>query len=112
MLETVLSKRRKRLKESRRQRALKMLDAASLVLYKDGASAVYVFGSLLRPLEFNEQSDVDIAVKGIDEDKWSSVFVKLEHIFKDMPFELIFLEDHIRPEIRMKIEKEGALWKR
>ncbi|MBI5026242.1 MAG: nucleotidyltransferase domain-containing protein [Nitrospirae bacterium] len=112
MAETILSKRRKELKESLRQNALKRLKEAGRMLYGEGAEGVYVFGSVLRPLEFNEHSDVDIAIKGISEDKRSSVTVRLEEIFKGMPFDVVFLEDDLRPEIREKIKKEGILWSR
>lgn len=112
MTETVLSKRRKELKERLRQKALKRLEFAVKSLYDRGAKKVYVFGSVLRPMEFNEYSDVDIAVKGIPEDKWHSVIGKLEDIFREMPFDIVFLEDDLRPEVRERIKKEGILWKR
>ncbi|WP_333654990.1 nucleotidyltransferase family protein [Dissulfurispira sp.] len=111
MAETVLSKRRRELKENLRQKALQRLKEAGALLYDEGAGDVYVFGSILRPSEFNEHSDVDIAVKGIPEDKRVYVTVRLEEIFKGMPFDIVFLEDDLRPEIREKIKKEGMLWK-
>lgn len=39
------------------------------------------------------------------------VMRRLEEIFNDMPFDLIFLEDNIRPEIREIIKKEVRQWK-
>ncbi len=111
MAETILSKRRRQLKESLRQKALQRLKEAVLFLYDEGAEAVYIFGSVLKPLEFNEHSDIDIAVWGIAEDKRTYVTVKIEEIFREMPFDIIFLEDDLRPEIREKIKKEGVLWK-
>lgn len=111
MSETVLSKRRRELKENLRQKALQKLKEAGVLLYNEGAEGVYVFGSVLRPLEFNEHSDIDIAVKGIPEDKRVYVTVRLEDIFKGMPFDVVFLEDDIRHEIRERIKKEGTLWK-
>lgn len=65
MAETILSKRRRQLKENLRQKALQRLKEAGALLYDEGAGDVYVFGSILRPSEFNEHSDIDIAVKGI-----------------------------------------------
>ncbi len=111
MPETVLSERRRQLKDRLRQNALKRLELAVKSLYDNGAEEFYVFGSVLRPCEFNEQSDVDIAVKGIPEAKWHSVTSKLEEIFKDMLFDILFLEDDLRPEDRERIKKEGILWK-
>jgi predicted nucleotidyltransferase len=111
MSESVLSKRRRQLKENLRQKALQKLKEAGVLLYNEGAAGVYVFGSVLRPSEFNEHSDIDIAVKGIPEDKRVYVTVRLEEIFKGMPFDIVFLEDDLRPEIRERIKKEGILWK-
>lgn len=81
------------------------------LLYDEGAMDVYVFGSVLRPSEFNEHSDVDIAVKGIPDKKRVSVTVRLEEVFKEIPFDILFLEDELRPEVRERIKKEGILWK-
>ncbi len=110
--ETVLSKRRRELKESLRQKALERLKSATALLYAEGAEDVYVFGSVVKPSEFNEHSDVDIAVQGISEDKKSSAQSGLEEIFGEIPFDLIFLEDALRPEIRERIRREGMRWKR
>lgn len=112
MVETVLSRRRRELKENLRQKTLQRLKEAGAMLYDAGAEGVYVFGSILRPSEFNEHSDVDIAVKGIPEDKRGYVIVRLEEIFKGVPFDIVFFEDDIRHEIRERIKKEGILWKR
>ncbi|MCL4537322.1 MAG: nucleotidyltransferase domain-containing protein [Nitrospirae bacterium] len=112
MAETVLSKRRRELKENLRQKALQRLEQAVRLLYSEGAEDVYVFGSVLRPLEFNEHSDVDIAVKGIPEDRRVFVTVSLEGIFGEVPFDIVFLEDDLRSEIRDRIKKDGVLWKR
>jgi len=111
MAETVLSKRRRQLKETFRQKALQKLKEAVALLYNEGAAGVYVFGSVLRPSEFNEHSDIDIAVKGIGENKRTRVTVRIEEIFGEMPFDIVFLEDDMRPEIRERIKKEGVLWK-
>lgn len=111
MPETVLTRRRRELKENLRQKALQRLKEAVVLLYAEGAEDVYVFGSVLRPLEFNEHSDVDIAVKGIPDKRRVSVTVRLEEIFKDFPFDIVFLEDDLRPEVRERIKKEGILWK-
>jgi len=110
MAETVLSKRRGELKEKLRQKALSRLKAAAAMLYTEGAESVFVFGSVLRPLEFNEHSDVDIAVSGIAEDKRGIVITSLETIFRGMQFDIMFLEDDLRPEISERIKREGMLW--
>ncbi|MEW6569772.1 MAG: nucleotidyltransferase domain-containing protein [Nitrospirota bacterium] len=112
MAGTQLTKRRKELKEKLRKKALQRLEEATVLLYNEGAEEVYVFGSVLKALEFNEQSDADIAVKGIPEDKRPAVTGKLESLFKEIPFDIVFLEEDLRPEVRERIKKEGILWKR
>jgi len=109
--ETVLSKRRRELKEALRQKALDRLGPATALLYAEGAEEVYVFGSVLKPAEFNEHSDVDIAVKGITGSNKLSIESRLEELFVDIPFDIVFLEDAVRPEITARILKEGLLWK-
>jgi predicted nucleotidyltransferase len=111
-MDTVLSKRRRELKESLRQKAFQRIEQAAALLYAEGAEDVYAFGSVLKPSEFNEHSDVDIAVNGIPEEKRIEVEGRLEDIFADVPFDIIFLEEPVRPEIRAKIRREGIKWKR
>ncbi len=110
-METILSKRRRELKESLRQRALVKLGRAASALYQEGAEDVIAFGSVLKPAEFNERSDVDIAVKGIPEHERHRILTMLEDIFADMIFDAVFLEDELRPEVRTRIQREGVRWK-
>lgn len=111
MKETVLQKRRKYLRESFRQKALKKIDKIAQKLYSLGAHEVYVFGSVLKPELFDENSDVDMAVKGLSADKKYRALREVEEIFEDIPFDLIFLDEELRQEIRERIEKEGIVWK-
>ncbi len=69
------------------------------------------FGSVLKEGYFDEHSDVDIAVSGIPAELKIISYRALEDIFKDIPFDLLFLDEPLRPEIRKRIEKEGILWK-
>jgi predicted nucleotidyltransferase len=108
---TMLSKRRKELKEYLRQRALKRLGGAITLLYAEGAKDVYVFGTVLKPQEFNEHSDVDIAARGVPENKKGYIIRKLEEIFAEIPFDVVFVDESLRPEIREKIQKEGIRWR-
>ncbi len=106
----MLSKRRAFLKEDLRQKALKLFSWAAAELYAAGAEAVYLFGSVLKPGAFDERSDVDIAVKGIPMGRRPAAERRVDEIFLDVSFDLIFFEDAVRPEIRERILKEGVLW--
>jgi len=72
---------------------------------------VYIFGSLIKPELFDEMSDVDIYVKGLSQENRKSVFTKMEEIFGNVKFDLLFDDDMIRQDIAEKIEREGKLWK-
>lgn len=111
-MNTVLSERRRFLKEILRHKAREMLARAAELLYAEGAEEVLAFASVLKPEGFDEHSDVDIAVKGLTEEKKLSVERKLEDIFVDIAFDVVFLEDEIRSEIRERIQREGMTWKR
>lgn len=111
MTETVLQKRRKFLREKYRNRALKRINVAVKELYNLGATQVYIFGSVLKPEIFDENSDIDIAVRGISDNIKPLALRQIEEIFREIPFDLIFLDEDIRPEIREKIEREGIIWK-
>lgn len=111
MKETILQKRRRYLRELYRQRALRKVDKVAQKLYSLGAYEVYVFGSVLKPELFDENSDVDMAVKGLTADNKYKALREVEEIFGDVPFDLLFLDEELRPEIRDRIEREGLLWK-
>ena len=59
--------RRKRLEVRRARAWLVAEQAAALLRDKHGAQRVVVFGSVLKPARFHEESDVDLAVWGLDE---------------------------------------------
>ena len=109
-METVLSKRRRLLKERRRREALRRLGNAAELLYAEGARDVYIFGSVIKPLAFDERSDVDIAVSGLSGERYVSAVKKLEEVLGEIPFDLIFLEERVRPEVKNRIMKEGIRW--
>lgn len=111
-MSTVFSERRRFLKEVLRHKAREMLARAAELLYAEGAEEVIAFGSVLKSGGFDDHSDVDIAVKGLADAKKLAVERKLEDIFVDIAFDVIFLEDEVRAEIREKIQREGMIWKR
>lgn len=111
MSETKLSKRRKEIKKKRFDAAVRKMDAVSSFLYNAGAKSVYVFGSLLYPVLFDEMSDVDIYVEGLPSEKRKGIYAKIEEIFGEVKFDLFFDDDPLRAHIKQKIMKEGKLWK-
>ena len=56
----------------------KDIDTAIGILKEEGCSEVYIFGSVASG-ESNENSDIDIAVKGIKAEKFFKIYAKLSN---------------------------------
>ena len=110
-METTLRKRRRELALRHYHEACSRLKPAVDFLYGNGATEVYLFGSITNKERFTEHSDIDIAVKGISEDKQLDIEGKLSDILQGIEYDLVFWEENIRIEIRQRIEKEAILWK-
>ena len=113
IMETPLKKRRQALCNRRYNHSREKLKIAVNYLYQEGAKEVYLFGSIASPEKFTEHSDIDLAVKGIPEEKHLEVEGRLEDILGDVEYDILFLEDekHIRKEIIKRIKEEAILWK-
>ncbi len=110
-METILKKRRKEVRLRRYHEARRRLKPAVEFLYENGATEVYLFGSVTDPEKFTEHSDIDIAVKGIPENRHLEVEGKLEDLLGGFEYDILFLEKgDIREEIRKRIKKEAVLW--
>jgi len=111
-METSLKRRRLALRSKRYDEACKKLGLAVNYLYREGAKEVRLFGSVTSPERFTEHSDIDLAVRGIPEEKRLEVEGKLEDIFGDMDYDILFLEEekYLRKEILKRIEEEAVLW--
>lgn len=111
-METLLKKRRKELCLKRYNEANKRLKPVVDLLYREGADEVLLFGSITSPERFTERSDIDIAVRGISEDKRLDVEGRIADLFGDFEYDILFLEDEveIRKEILEKIRAEAIVW--
>ena len=93
-------------RESRR-RALGDVERIKRYLSDDiGAKEIYLFGSIIRE-DFRKDSDIDIAISGLDERKFFSIWSKLDE-FTDFDVELVDLDerdDFFREQIRKRGEK-------
>lgn len=99
---SLLSKRRRELKKRHYDETVNCLNEYVKWLYENGASKVYVFGSLLKEELFSETSDVDIYVEGLSKNKSLEALKRAEEIFGDIKFDVIFDIDIIREEIIKK----------
>jgi len=112
-METRLKKRRLLLCRKRYDEAQRKLRRAVDYLYHEGAKEVCLFGSITSPERFTEHSDIDLAVRGIADEKRLEVEGKLEDILGDIEYDVLFLEEerYLRKEIRERMHKEMILWK-
>lgn len=85
---------RQQLREERRAAALAFAqDAAALLKNAYGAERVILFGSLARQGIFDERSDVDLAVQGLDERRYCRALAQLMNLQPDISVDLIRLEE-------------------
>jgi|SRR5208337_3264497 len=79
-------------------------------LYEQGARRVFLFGSIVKPELFMRDSDIDIAVEGLPDDKSLIVEAGLIDILYPYDFDLIVLgcKDVIaREEIIEAVKRDG-----
>ncbi len=92
-----------------RKRAMAVARRGADLLKKEyGADAVYLFGSLAEePSVFDERSDVDLAVRGLDEAVYYRAVSRLLDL--DHAFDVDLVQLETAPEgLVTKIETEGA----
>lgn len=81
--------------------------AAALLRERFGANQVVVFGSLVRRELFYPQSDVDLAVWGLDERRYYRAVADLLALDPAIEIDLVMVED--APfTLRASIEREGV----
>ena len=80
--------------KQRQADALAMVDEAAVLLKTAyGADKVVLFGSLTRKEIFDEHSDVDLAVQGLDEQVYYRVLAELMNIRPEIDIDLIRMEE-------------------
>lgn len=92
---------------NRRRRArLAARKAAKLLKTEFGAKEVILFGSLARRVGFTRWSDIDLAVRGIDPDRFFAAFGAVERIDMNFQVDLVELET-CSPALFKSIEEDG-----
>ena len=80
---------------------------AQVLVHEFGASRVYLFGSLVQDGQFQERSDVDLAVEGIAPERFFKVWAAAG-ARTDVPIELVDL-DEVGEPMRTLILQYGEL---
>lgn len=103
-----LAKRTQRLSELRKRAMAVARQAADLLKKEYGVEAVYLFGSLAEETSvFDERSDVDLAVRGLDETVYFRVVSRLLDLDHALDVDLIQMETAPKSLVE-KIETEGV----
>lgn len=79
---------------------------AKMLKEKYGAEKVIVFGSLLNKKRFHKRSDIDLAVKGIDDELFYEAYGKIIGKYTDFKVDLVDIED-CKESLLKVINKEG-----
>lgn len=90
------------------QAVIKANLAADILKTKYSANKVLLFGSLLDDNKFDENSDIDLAISGVRDDKFYEALGTIMQIVAPFDVDLIDIND-CRESIRKSIEREGVL---
>jgi predicted nucleotidyltransferase len=82
--------------------------AAALLRERFGAERIAAFGSLVHPELFHAQSDVDLAVWGLDQQQYYRAVAQLLALDPTVEIDLVMVEDASAP-LRGRIEAEGVI---
>lgn len=108
LLDFYLKKLEKK-KEARRIRLLRKVKNALGRIRKDlYFKEAYIFGSILKPGRFYNDSDIDIAVNGLKDKDFFLFMARLSDMAGE-DVDVLQLEKH---RLKDKIMKEGLLWKK
>jgi len=92
----------------RRERAWELArNAAALLRTEFGAGQVTAFGSLVHPDRFDARSDVDLAVRGLDERCYFRAVGRLLSLDPGIEVDLVMVED-ASDRLRDTVEREGV----
>ena len=94
--------------QRRKQARILARQAADLLREQFGANRVVMFGSLARPDLFHPQSDVDIAVWGLDERRYYRAVAQLLTLDPTIGIDLVMVQD-APVSLRAIIDQEGVV---
>jgi len=93
--------------EDRRKKAFEIAHAIAELLRENfGAKKVVAFGSIVDPKRFSPWSDIDIAVYGIQADRFYKAIAVSIDVSHDFHVDIVDPED-CSPSLRQSIEKDG-----
>lgn len=79
---------------------------AALLRDEYGAGNIIIFGSLTDKNQFNENSDIDLAVQGIPDERFFSAVSAATNISERFSVDIVDLDD-CKESLRKTIERDG-----
>ena len=105
-LDEAIARRRQTLEQKRQTTLEKVKQWLTANGHKYGIEQAYLFGSLIRPHRFTQQSDVDLAVESIKpEDLFMAMTALAEAVGRDVD-----LVELVKCPFAHRIRQEGVLW--
>lgn len=106
LLEQAIRHRKEMREELRRRLLKKIFSVLDELSPKYGYKEAYIFGSITEEGKFNPESDIDIAVTGLKNEKY---FAFMAELFNKLEYEVdvVQLENS---RLREKIESRGIRW--
>jgi uncharacterized protein len=80
--------------------------ACAILKNEFGAGKVLVFGSLTDPSSFDENSDIDLAVLGIPDEKFYAAVGAVTNLVRNFKIDLVDIAD-CKEYLKKEIEKDG-----
>ena len=97
----------KRENRKRYEKARKVAkNLAKLLKEKYNAKVVWIFGSLNDPDRFNEWSDIDLAVQGVDPERFYAAVGAVTDLYDEFKIDLLDLDD-CKDSILETVKREG-----
>lgn len=108
LLDRYLNKIEQRKEEKRLELLQKILEGLNRISKEISFKKAYIFGSILKKKKFYYDSDVDIAVEGLNNENFFTFMSRISDLL-GREVDVIQIETH---RLKNKIIKEGLLWKK
>ncbi|MCL6448315.1 MAG: nucleotidyltransferase domain-containing protein [Armatimonadetes bacterium] len=102
-----LKREEKQIARKARQARAKAGEIARQLACRYGAKKIYLFGSLATG-EFDQDSDIDLAVAGLPEEHHLKAYGLAEGVAQPFPVDLVLLESAV-DSLKERVNKEGVV---
>jgi len=108
LLDQHLRKKRQENEKSRQQTLKQLLRSLPQLATRYGFERAYVFGSLTKKGRFRKNSDVDVAVEGLSDEKYFTFMAELSDLM-GREVDVVQIERH---HLKERVIESGIEWKK